>query len=154
MPVKLETSIKNIQLLDNYINAQLIHEFYLYLRSVNTSESYQNQNIKALINMTKFFGKNIDFIQISKKEELLSFLDSKIKSKEDDPDGKWMRTWNDYLQRIKYFFRWLYNEKLRQQQNEEPIDPSDWVTPSFLKIKEKKSKRISPYLESEIWDKD
>jgi hypothetical protein len=154
MPVKLETSIKNIQLLDNHNNAQLIHEFYLYLRSVNTSESYQNQNIKALINMAKFFGTNLDFIQISKKEEILSFLDSKIKSKEDDPDGKWMRTWNDYLQRIKYFFRWLYNEKLRQQRNEESLDPSDWVTPSFLKIKEKKSKRISPYLESEIWDKD
>ncbi len=55
---------------------------------------------------------------------------------------------------IKYFFRWLHNEKLRQERNEESLDPSDWVTPSFLKIKEKKSKRISPYLESEIWDKD
>ena len=53
MPVKLETSIKNIQLLDNHNNAQLIHEFYLYLRSVNTSESYQNQNIKALINIVQ-----------------------------------------------------------------------------------------------------
>jgi integrase len=154
MPVKLETSIKNIQSLDNPNNAKLIHEFYLYLRSANTSESYQNQNIKALINMAKFFGKNLEFIQISKKEVILSFLDSKIKSKEEDPDGKWMRTWNDYLQRIKYFFRWLYNEKSRQERNEESIDPSDWVTPPFLKIKEKKSKRISPYLESEIWDKD
>ncbi|MGD9673660.1 MAG: hypothetical protein AB7U98_09305 [Candidatus Nitrosocosmicus sp.] len=154
MPVKLETSIKNIQLLDNRNNAQLIHEFYLYLRSVNTSESYQNQNIKALINMAKFYGKDLEFIQISKKDEILSFLDTKIKNKEDDPDGKWMRTWNDYLQRIKYFFRWFYNEKLRQERNEESLDPSDWVTPSFLKIKEKKSKRISPYLESEIWDKD
>jgi hypothetical protein len=85
---------------------------------------------------------------------ILSFLDSKIKSKEDDPDGKWMRTWNDYLQRIKYFFRWLYNEKLRQENNENSLDPTDWITPSFLKIKEKKSKRISHYLESEIWDKD
>ena len=43
--------LNNIQLLDNHDNAKLIHEFYLYLRSVNTSESYQNQNIKALINM-------------------------------------------------------------------------------------------------------
>lgn len=124
------------------------------MRSVNTSESYQNQNIKALINVAKFFGKDLEFIQISKKEEILSFLNTKIKNKEEDPDGKWMRTWNDYLQRIKYFFRWLYNEKLRQERNEESLEPSDWVTPSFLKIKEKKSKRISPYLESEIWDKD
>ena len=154
IPVKLETTIHNIHLLDNSNNTKLIHEFYLYLRSVNTSESYQNQNIKALINMAKFIGKNLDFIKISKKEEILSFLNTKIKNKEEDPDGKWMRTWNDYLQRIKYFFRWIYNQKLRQERNEESLDPSDWVTPSFLKIKEKKSKRISPYLESEIWDKD
>ena len=66
MPVKLETSIKNIQSLDNPNNAKLIHEFYLYLRSVNTSESYQNQNIKALINMAKFFGKNLEFVIIDK----------------------------------------------------------------------------------------
>ncbi len=51
IPVKLETTLNNIQLLDNQNNAKLIPEFYLYLRSVNTSESYQNQNIKALFNM-------------------------------------------------------------------------------------------------------
>ena len=110
MPVKLETSLRNIQLLDNSNSAKLIHEFYLYLRSVNTSESYQNQNIKGLINIAKFFEKDLEFIRISKKEEILLFLNTKIKNKEEDPDGKWMRTWNDYLQRIKYFFRWLHNK--------------------------------------------
>jgi integrase/recombinase XerD len=30
----------------------------------------------------------------------------------------------------------------------------DWNTPLFLKIKEKRTKRISPYLESELWEKD
>jgi hypothetical protein len=58
MPVKLETSLRNIQLLDNSNSAKLIYEFYLYLRSVNTSESYQNQNINALINISRFFGKD------------------------------------------------------------------------------------------------
>lgn len=30
-----------------------------------------------------------------------------------------------------------------------------WITPHFLaSLKPKKTKRISPYLESEIWDKD
>jgi integrase/recombinase XerD len=65
-----------------------------------------------------------------------------------------MRTWNDYLQRIKYFIRWIYNEKKRIDENLEEIEPSDWTTPTFVKIKEKRSKRISPYLETEIWDKD
>lgn len=91
--------------MDNQINTKLIYEFYLYLRSVNTSESYQNQNIKALINIAKFLGKDVNFTIISNKEEILSYLNTKIKSKEEDPDGKWMRTWNDYLQRLKYFFK-------------------------------------------------
>ena len=79
IPVKLETTLNNIQLLENQNNARLIYEFYLYLRSVNTSESYQNQNIKALINMAKFFGKDVHLPGISNKEEILSFLDIKVK---------------------------------------------------------------------------
>src|ERR687897_2965386 len=31
---------------------------------------------------------------------------------------------------------------------------SEWVTPDFVKIKNKKTKRISPYLENELWEKD
>src|ERR687897_1132078 len=31
---------------------------------------------------------------------------------------------------------------------------SEWVTPDFVKIKNKKTKRISPYLDNELWEKD
>ena len=154
MPVKLSTTLKNIELLENAINSKLIFEFFTYLQSNNTSESYQNQNIKALINFAKFLGPDRNFYQISKKEDILSFLNTKIKSKEIDPDGKWIRTWNDYLQRIKYFMRWIYNEKQRIDDDIELVEPSEWTTPSFVQIKEKRSKRISPYLETEIWDRD
>lgn len=30
----------------------------------------------------------------------------------------------------------------------------DWTTSDFVKIKQKPSKRITPYLESEIWERD
>jgi integrase/recombinase XerD len=154
MPVKLSTTLKNIELLENKVNSKLILQFYNYLQSNNTSESYQNQNLKALINFAKFLGPGRDFYQLSAKEDILAFLNTKIKSKETDPDGKWIRTWNDYLQRIKYFIRWIYNEKQRNDDGKESLEPSDWITPSFVKIKEKRSKRISPYLETEIWDRD
>ena len=104
MPVKLETALKNIHLIGTQSKAKLIYEFHLCLRSFNTSESYQNQNIKALINMAKFFGKVVNFTDISNKEEILTFLKIKIKCKEKNLDGKWMRTCNDYLPRINYFF--------------------------------------------------
>jgi hypothetical protein len=69
MPVKLTTTINNLQLLENPTNSKLIFEFYTYLKSNNTSESYQNQNIKALINFAKFLGSTRDFYQITKKED-------------------------------------------------------------------------------------
>jgi hypothetical protein len=81
MPVKLTTTIKNIELLENSTNADMILGFYKYLKSNNTSESYQNQNIKASINFAKFLGPDKDFYQLSKKEEILAFLNTKIKNK-------------------------------------------------------------------------
>ncbi len=58
-------------------------------------------------------------------------------------------TWNNYLNwlRLFHFYRWLYNHA-------NDTDHENWRTPEFVRIKNKKSKRISPYLESEIWEKD
>ena len=44
-----------------------------------------------------------------KREQIIKFLDTKIKTIEEDPDARWITTWNHYISRIKYFFRWLYN---------------------------------------------
>jgi hypothetical protein len=78
-----------------------------------------------LINFAKFLGPDRGFYDISKEETILAFLNTKIKSKEIDPDAKWMRTWNDHLQRIKYFIRWIYNEKQRLDEGLETIELSD-----------------------------
>jgi hypothetical protein len=51
-------------------------------------------------------------------------LDTKIKSTEEDPDRKSITTWNDYLNDIKYFFRWLHNTKIKRK-NENNESPSD-----------------------------
>lgn len=75
-----------------------------------------------------------------------------MKSVEQDPDKKWITTWNHYLNRIKLFVRWFYNYYLKQKQNLEIKE--EWVTPDFCRIKPKQSKRISPYLESELWERE
>ena len=36
----------------------------------------------------------------------------------------------------------------------EVITQQDWETPTFARIREKRSKRISPYLETELWERD
>lgn len=33
-------------------------------------------------------------------------------------------------------------------------DISNWTTPDFVTINKKKTKRLSPYNESEIWDRE
>jgi hypothetical protein len=80
---------------------------------------------------------------VNRKQDIIEFLDTKRKDSTTDPDQKWIRTWNDYLQRIN--MRWFRN------------DPSllmpHWQTPGFAQIK-KKSNRISPYAESELWERD
>jgi hypothetical protein len=43
---------------------------------------------------------------------------------------------------------------LVRENGNEPQNPSDWTSPAFVQIKKKKTKRISPYLETELWDRD
>lgn len=155
MPVKLTTTLTNIsKSIINTTNSTLVYEFFHYLRANGTSESYQNGNVKILTYFAKFLGPNTDFYDINKKEQILAFLDTKIKDSLIDPDRRWIRTWNDYLQRIKYFIRWLYNQKERSSKGLDAIPASDWVTPPFAQIKEKRTKRLSPYLETELWERD
>jgi hypothetical protein len=37
-----------------------------------------------------------------------------------------------------------------KENGQEPKNTSDWVTPTYVSIKKKKSKRISPYLETDV----
>jgi integrase len=107
-----------------------------------------------MIGFAKFLGYDKSFHDVCKKNDIISFLDTKIKDSNADPDKKWITTWNDYLWRIKYFFRWFHNYKLVMEKGDEPSNNADWITPSFVSIKKKKTKRISPYLETELWEKE
>ena len=129
----------------------LVSEFHQYMIENGSSERHQNNNLKAIIYFARFLGPTISFLDICKKEQVLSFLDTKIRTPEQDPEKKWINTWNDYARRIKRFMRWLYNTRERT----EPVfEQTDWITPEFVNIKEKRTKRISPYLETELWERD
>lgn len=45
--------------------------------------------------------------------------------------------------------RWLHNST-----NDPSLSFSEWRTPTFAQIKKKKSNRLSPYAESELWERD
>ncbi|CAN5767959.1 hypothetical protein BH23THE1_BH23THE1_15640 [soil metagenome] len=152
MPAKLTTTVKNIDIkVTNQTNRQIINDFYEYLQNMDTSESYQNGLLKVLIRYAEYLGNYTTFYQIQEKEQILDFLDSKRKIAKEDPDKKWITKWNDYLWRLKYFYRWLYNARAKGL-NAKSYDT--WNTPDFINLKMKRTKRLSPYLETEIWDKD
>src|SRR5918911_2638435 len=138
--------MKNIRTIPNSVNVSLVTEFHQYMIANGSSERHQNNSLKAIVCFARFLGPNISFLDISKKEQVLSFLDTKIKNSEQDPEKKWINTWNDYARRIKRFLRWLYNTKSSNQD----ILQAGWITPTFAKIKEKRTKRISPYSETEL----
>jgi hypothetical protein len=153
MPQKLTTTVNKITTVPNSVNASIIDEFYQYMRSIGASEHHQNNNLKVVIAFAKFLGSDTTFREIQRKEQIIRFLDTKVKSSEIDPEKKWITTWNHYLYRIKLFMRWLHNYRNKESHDNEVIQ-SDWETPAFIKIRGKKSKHQSPYIESEIWDRD
>ena len=75
------------------------------MKSNGLSESHINNTLKTNMLFSEFLGADVSFYDIKKNEQILKFLDSKIKSQEQDSDRKWITTWNDYLGDIKYFFR-------------------------------------------------
>jgi hypothetical protein len=98
----------------------------------------------------KFLGESKTFYDVKDPEIIVGFLDIKRKTKEEDPEQKWITTWNDYLWRLKMFYRWLYNVKLNGNNQRNHYDISNWVTPDFVNINKKKTKRLSPYNEADI----
>lgn len=150
MPVKLSTTVKKIESIPNSTNSALLREFHVYKNSNGASESHQNNNLKVLTAFALSLESKVTFPDIKDSIPIINFLNSKLKDANHDPERKSVITWNDYLGRIKYFFRWLHNKEGKNAL----VYQSEWVTPNFAKIKEKKTKRLSPYLEAELWEQD
>jgi hypothetical protein len=96
MPQKLETVLKHVEEISNDVNRQLIYEYHKYLVSRDTSTIYQKDNVKLIYMFAKFLGDSKTFIVVKDSETIVALLDIKRKNKE-DPEQKWITTWNDYL---------------------------------------------------------
>jgi len=156
MPTTLSTTVRHIyDRVPNSVNSQLIAEFHQFMKDNGTSQRHQNNNLKAIIAFAKFLGADKNFCQVTSKDQITCFLDTKMKADLLDPEKRWITTWNDYLVRIKHFFRWLYNCKAKLDKSY-PQNVSflstDWETPAFANIRTKRTKRLSPYDENDIWD--
>ena len=107
MVAKLSTTLNKIQSLPNSSNSKIINEFLIYMKDNGSSERHKNNNLTVIIEFATFLGSNTTFNDINKKEQILSFLDTKIKDSVNDPEKRWITSWNHYLTRIKLFYRWV-----------------------------------------------
>lgn len=85
------------------------------MQEKGSSENHQVNNLKVVIDFAKFLGL-LSFYDVKKREQIVGFLNEKMKPIEQDPDKKWITTWNHYLNRIKLFVRRFYNYYLKQEQ--------------------------------------
>jgi hypothetical protein len=92
MTVRLSTTVRNIEkTVSNTVNMEIILRFFEFMKHNGTSERYQNNNLKAITAYTKFLGPSISLDQVNSKAQITSFLDTKIKTLENDPDKRWIR---------------------------------------------------------------
>jgi integrase/recombinase XerD len=87
LPLKLTTTVNKIQSVPNYANSVITNEFYEYMRSNGSSEHHQNNNLKVAIAFAKFLGPDVTFYDVKKKEQIITFLDTKIKVRSRIPIG-------------------------------------------------------------------
>ena len=87
---------KKIQNIPNLNNIEIINEFLEYMESNSSSEHHQNNNLKVVITFGNFIGNDNSFLDINKKEQILDFLNTKVKNYDEDPDKRWITTWNNY----------------------------------------------------------
>ena len=92
MLFKLSTTIGKIQNIPNFKKIEIINEFLGYMRSNSSSEHYQNNNLKVVIAYVNFIGKDNSFFDIKKKEQIVEFIYTKVKSYGEDPDKRRITT--------------------------------------------------------------
>ena len=74
MPTKLTTTVKKIDLVSNRMNSDLIRKFHEFMVSNGASDRHQNNNLKAVLGFANYLGEKVDFIDINKSDQVLSFL--------------------------------------------------------------------------------
>jgi integrase/recombinase XerD len=123
MPIRLDTFLKKVEDLSNRVNFDLPKVFCQHMKDNGTSENYHKGNLKAMVHFAEYIGTATSFYDMNYKQ-IITFLDSKIKSEQIDSDKNWIITWNDYLWRLKLFFGWLHNKKIKEI-NQEEVKPED-----------------------------
>lgn len=88
------------------------------------------------------FNSHIHFNRLT-RDDLLAYLDSRRKTESEDPQHKWIGTYNLYRSFLLRFFKWLYRPELDPNERPKP--------PCIENIPQLKRKEISVYKPTDLW---
>ena len=91
---------KRIKLLPNKQNIDVIINYYNYLIDKGIAVKSQLNSIQPVYYFANYLG-NTNLIDVKERIQITSFLNTKIKN--NDPDKKYISTWNQYLAKLNSF---------------------------------------------------
>ena len=125
-------------------NEKIINE-YIEARKTETNLAESTQ--KVMIDNLKRFSRHLnkDLKQVT-RNEIVTFLNSLRKSETDDPNHRWIGTYNLNLLTLGTFFKWLYYPKTEPKERPRPD--------VLLNLKLLKRKELSTYKPSDMWTQE
>ena len=123
--------------------AMIIDYLNAMKNEISLSRNYKKITIKTLAYLSKYHS-NRKF-KTMKKQDILSFLNSKRKDENQDPLHSWMSTYNLYVILLTRFFKWLYHPNL-------PVKKR--LKPSCVEIPTLRRKEQSIYKPTDLWTQE
>jgi hypothetical protein len=78
MSIKISTLLSKVDSIPNKENAAIIMDFYRYMQDKGSSENHQINNLKVIMDFTRFLGSE-GLYNVCKREQITSFLNTKKK---------------------------------------------------------------------------
>jgi site-specific recombinase XerD len=130
-----EIQSQNQKIIDDYVEARKIE--------TNITNYTQLNIIKTLKYFSRHIHKNFQDVT---SEDIVSFLNSLRKNDSDDPNHKWIGTYNLYLVIISTFFKWFFYPT---------TEPKERPKPEVIQnLKRLKRKEKSTYKPTDMWTQD
>jgi integrase len=126
---------ENKKIMDDYIEARKIEN--------NISPNFQKLAIRTLNYISRYTKKNFKDVT---RDDLVSYLNSVRKSEAEDPNHRWIGTYNTYLIILITFFKWLYYPMMEPKERPKPE--------LFQNVKHLKRKEKSAYKPTDMWTQE
>jgi integrase/recombinase XerD len=136
-------------------NALTVCDYIIAMkREVNPRLSYKKYTIQVLAELSKAVGIAKKFIEMTRDDILLCYIDKCRKPENVDPLHKWIGTYNTKIIVLSRFFKWLHYPNVDDPKRRNELSTLERKPDCIMGIKRLKRKEISCYKPSDIWSQE